>query len=74
MTEQIKDNILFRREVEIVITPQAQKVIATSKYTIEEFEKWAFEESKISLGGNNATLFLEQMFNKEVKENFSATS
>ena len=74
MVEMIKDNIVMKKEVDIIITPQAQMVIASSKYTIEDFKKWALEDSKISLGGNNATLFLEKMYRKEVEENGSTRS
>jgi len=61
------ENIIFKKEVEIIITPQAQKVIESSKYTLSEFKEWALKEQKISLGGNNATLFLECMYNEEHK-------
>jgi len=74
MTEMITKNITMLKEVEITITPQAQMVIASSKYTIEDFKKWALEDTKISLGGNNATVFLEKMFRQEVDKNGSTTS
>lgn len=63
--KKIKDNIVFNENVEIVITPQAQKVLASSKYTVDDFKNWALKDQKISLGGNNATLFLEKMYDKE---------
>ena len=62
------DNIIFVKHVEIIITPQAQKIIASSKYSIEQFKEWALKDQKISLGGHNASLFLEQMYNKEVNK------
>ena len=65
MAEEIKSNIIFRKEVEVIITPQAQKIIASSKYTIEQFKEWSLKIQKISLGGNNASVFLEAMYNKE---------
>ena len=68
MTEIIKDNIIIKKQVEIIITPQAQMVIASSKYSIEEFEEWALEDTKVSLGGHNATVFLEKMFRKECEQ------
>jgi hypothetical protein len=68
MAEKITKSIILKKEIEIAITPQAQMVIAGSKYSIEEFEKWALEDTKISLGGNNATVFLEKMYLKEVNE------
>jgi len=61
------ENIIFKKEVEIIVTPQAQKVIAGSKYALEQFEEWALKEQKISLGGHNATIFLEEMYDKESK-------
>lgn len=66
MAVQIKNNIIIKKEFEVIITPQAQKIIASSKYDIEKFKEWALKDQKISLGGNNATLFLEAMYNKEV--------
>lgn len=74
MTEPITKNIKIRKEVDIIITPQAQMIIASTKYSMEDFKKWAFEDSKISLGGNNATVFLEKMYKKEVSENVSPVS
>jgi len=63
-------NLIFKKEVEVVITPQAQKVLASSKYSIEEFKAWLLQERGISFGGHNATEFLEAMYNKnEVKLN-----
>ena len=62
MTEPIKHNIIMKKEVEIIITPQAQMIIASSKYNIDDFKKWALEDTKISLGGDNVTIFLEQMY------------
>jgi len=62
------EQISFKKEVDIVITPQAQKVIASSKYSLEDFKQWALIDQKISLGGYNATVFLEVMYNKEADE------
>ena len=67
MAKKITDNITIKKEVEILITPQAQMVIASSKYSIDDFKKWALEDTKISLGGNNATVFLEKMYKQEVE-------
>jgi len=64
----IKDNITFVKEVKIKITPQAQMVIDSSKYSIEDFKQWALEDIGISLGGNNVTIFLEKMYKKEVEK------
>lgn len=56
--------ITFKKEIEIILTPQAQKTLLSSKYSIEEFTKWALEDQKISLGGQNVMLFLEHKYNE----------
>ena len=61
------NSIIFKKELEIIITPQAQKVIESSKYSLEQFKQWVLKEQKISIGGNNATIFLEHMWNEERK-------
>lgn len=68
MPEQIKDNIIIKKECEIIITPQAQMIIASSKYSIEDFTKWSLVDSKISLGGNNVVIFLEKMYKLELEK------
>jgi len=64
MTDEIKQ-ITFKKELEIVISVQALKILAGTKYSLEEFEKWALVDQKISLGGNNVSIFLEQMYNRK---------
>ena len=64
MTDEIKQ-ITFKKELEIVISVQALKILAGTKYSLEEFEKWALIDQKISLGGNNVSIFLEQMYNRK---------
>ena len=59
------NEITFRKEVDVTISPQAQKVLAGTKYSIDDFKKWALEDQKISLGGHNAVLFLEAMYNDD---------
>lgn len=65
MTENQINPVTFKKEVEVVISTQAQKILATTKYTLEDFKNWALNDQKISLGGNNVSLFLEVMYNKE---------
>jgi len=62
--EEIKPKI-FKKEVEIVISVQAQKILKSSIYSLEDFEEWSLKDQKISLGGHNVTLFLENMYNKK---------
>jgi len=68
MVKQTTEHIKIKKEIEIIITPQAQKIIASSKYTIDQFKDWTLKKQHISLGGNNATLFLEAMFNEGVTD------
>lgn len=51
--------IRFRREVEVVVTPQAQRVLNTTKHSLEEFVDWSLERQGFSLGGHNVVVFLE---------------
>ena len=51
------------------ISPQAQMVIIQSKHSMEEFIKWIKgKHHKINIGGNHATLFLEEMFKQEARK------
>jgi len=77
MAEKFMNPVTFKKEVEVVISPQAQKILASTKYSLDDFKQWALVEQKISLGGNNVSIFLEAMFNKEqteVKEDGSTPS
>jgi hypothetical protein len=56
--------ITFKKEIEIIITVQAQKTLAGSKYSIDEFTKWALEDQKISMGGQNVMLFLDYKYDE----------
>lgn len=51
--------MVIREEIEIVITPQAQRVLSQTKYSIDDFKEWALNSNKISLGGANVMNFLE---------------
>ena len=51
--------ITVKREVEVIITPQAQKVLEATPYSVDEFIDWALEHQKISFGGHNVVVFLE---------------
>ncbi len=60
----VEKDIIFRKETHIIITRQAQKVIASTKYTVEDLLEWALL-NHMSIGGHDATLFLEYMYNKQ---------
>jgi len=68
MADKFINSITFKKEVEVIISPQAQKILAGTKYSIDNFKAWSLEEQKISLGGNNVSIFLEAMYNKENAE------
>lgn len=57
--------IHVRRTVDVVVSPQAQKILASTKYTVSDFIDWALETQKISFGGHNVTVFLERKYNDE---------
>lgn len=52
-------NLKTKREVDVVVTTQAQKVLAATDYSVEEFVEWAISRNGFSLGGHNVMLFLE---------------
>ncbi|MFH1860040.1 MAG: hypothetical protein ABH870_03370 [bacterium] len=60
--------LIFKKEVEIIVSPQAQKVLQHTGYTAEEFLEWALNVRRISFGGANIIEFLEKM---EVKDGSS---
>ncbi len=66
--------LIFKKEVEVEISIQAQKLLKSTKYSIDDFKNWALVDEKIALGGHNVVLFLESMYNKEEKENGSTIS
>lgn len=48
------------KEVEIFVTPQATHILNKTKYTEEEFITWCLHSRKISFGGADVMIFLEQ--------------
>lgn len=66
--EQINEPTIFKKEVDIVITAQARRILSESTHDEEEFKDWALKDQKISLGGNNIALFLEAMHLKDAAE------
>ena len=64
----ITDNITFRKEVDIIISTQAQKILASSEYELHDFKEWALKDQKISLGGHNVSVFLEEMYNRKLEK------
>lgn len=74
MAEEKIQPITFKAEIYITISPQAQKILASSKYSIEDFKKWAIENNtQVTMGGTHSTMFLENMYDKQVEKNGSTT-
>jgi hypothetical protein len=59
--------IRIKREVEIIVSDQAQAVLSYTDFTIEQFVDHMANVQKFSLGGHNAVTFLEDMKRKGVK-------
>lgn len=66
MVEHITQNKKFKKEVEVLLSPQAQMCLASTPYSEEEFIDWA--TYNITYGGGNVIVFLEKMFQKKVEE------
>ena len=60
MSDEPFKPLLFKREVEVIVSVQAQAVLAHTGYTAEEFVDWALNSRKISFGGANVIEFLEK--------------
>lgn len=57
----MSQELLFKREVHVCVSAQAQKILSHSGYTPEEFLAWCEESRKFSFGGELAAMFLEKM-------------
>jgi len=53
--------LVFERKVEVIISPQAQKVLQHTNYSVLDFVEWALNTRRISFGGANVIEFLEKM-------------
>jgi hypothetical protein len=60
----MNDSLVFERTMKVTVTPQAQKVLAATSYSVEEFLIWALKDNGVSFGGHNVAIFLEQKFNE----------
>ena len=47
-------------EMPVTISPQVQKVLSTTKYTLDDFIEW-IKMKGTSFGGGDVILFLEKM-------------
>lgn len=71
--ELIDKEIRYRAEVDVVITAQAQRILNSSNFSLDEFKQWAMDRKggMISFGGNDAAMFLEAMHVKVALEDES---
>jgi len=54
-----EEPIYVRREVAVIVSIQAQRVLSHTKYTPDEFVDWMLDKRRISFGGSNVIEFLE---------------
>lgn len=56
----MSQDLNIKREVNVCISAQAQRVLAHSGYSTDEFLEWCSSSRKFSFGGELAVLFLDQ--------------
>ena len=66
MSEDLRGGFIVRREVDIIVSPQALKILQHTKYTKEEFVDWIVKSKKIAFGGGDVIIFLEHVENNKV--------
>jgi len=54
----------FKKESKIIVSVQAQKILAHTKFTSKDLVDWRLSKG-IGLGGNDVAFFLEEMEAKE---------
>jgi hypothetical protein len=59
MTENLHKGFVVKREVDIVVSPQALMLLEHTKFTKEEFVDWAIATKQIGFGGGDVINFLE---------------
>lgn len=68
MNEDLNKNKTLKREIDIVLSSQARKILFNTNYSEDEFLDWCLNTQKISFGGHNVMLFLEHKYNTRGKE------
>ena len=63
----ITEPIAVKREVEVIITPQALRILKEANKDVSEFVDWCLNDNKISFGGHNVMLYLEKQYERRVK-------
>lgn len=58
--ENLHKGFTVKREVDIVVSPQALMLLQHTKYTKEEFVDWVIQSKQIAFGGGDVVSFLEE--------------
>lgn len=66
MTENLHNGFIVKREVDIVVSPQAIMLLKHTSFTKEEFIDWVISQKKVAFGGGDVINFLE--FKDRVKQ------
>jgi hypothetical protein len=62
----ITESIIVKREVEVIITPQALRILKEANKEVNEFVDWCLNDNKISFGGHNVMLYLEKKYERRM--------
>jgi len=63
--ELIKEPISVKREVEVLISAQARRVLIEANIKEEDFINWALQENKVSYGGHHVMLYMEKLYEEK---------
>jgi hypothetical protein len=69
--ENLHKGFVVKREVDIVVSPQALLILQHTGFTKEEFVDWVIKTKQIAFGGGDVVNFLEF---KEVKQDGTTTT
>jgi len=50
----------FIKQARLTVSPQAQKILSHTKFTMQELVEWRISQG-IGIGGNDVAFFLESM-------------
>jgi hypothetical protein len=59
--ENLHNGLMVKREVDIVVSPQAVMLLKHTKFTKEDFVEWVIKKKKVAFGGGDVIAFLEDM-------------
>ena len=68
MSTQKYEPISIMRNVPVIVTPQAQMILSQTNHSVEDFLEWALMGNKVSFGGNNVAVFLENKARLKTKD------